>query len=784
MDSHPARLPSATPGKGVGPTESYKERAVRYRAEVHSLRAEVKALKDEISLMRQHSDSSVSGSAGHLIEGRSVADWATHARELEYGMSGLVDKAEEASQKNGRQREALMQSLHAIKRAELEAVSKWRALEEELLASQLTVRRYEDRSLPLPPQAGGDESVIEVAGNDGEVKPAAAPTLSTSTSSDPPAVVPIPASATNVFVAALQAKMDAVVGAGEDSSNDSFGLCFDAKLDGSDSDSQGHFEDDESSEHSIHDSSGRQRVMYLQPASSGAPLHAGLNADIWRRGVYDPSSSSVRLDDGVSTATDWARLSVYDGSVADGDPASQQHLNDVARRTTGELAGVAGLRGIIKPEPKRAYYAVANGHRTGVFDMYSEVHPLVDGFPGAVYMAFWTAAEAQRWLDEEHAARVVRGSAPSQSATLRADAAVGARRGHVFYAVLVGRQIGVFNTWHEAKASTNGFSGARHKGFNTYDEATAWLRRKQEQAAIREATLTAGRLRDDRVPTQMPGSSAVATLANIGAAGIQLGVGLQSWMTQRVRHIDSSSASVVSHAAASSQALPLRNSSTDSDSLDGFVIQTNKSVSAPVSSARSEEGRRAVPTAYVPLTAVPSPRPSPQRTPSSSFAATPAQRTPPTAPSSLRSPPSSGSSLGSRVARSASVLTKNHGFGRRASGLDEPCVTRRQSRLAKVLASAGLQRRPPEKAPDDDAAVGTAGWPTGVPNVLRIVKVTATRALMFPWWSPTLPTRTDSQPALCVALTTVAQPSVMHFPHQRLPRRRRRRRRNHRAPRR
>ena len=233
---------------------------------------------------------------------------------------------------------------------------------------------------------------------------------------------------------------------------------------------------------------------------------------------------------------------MYDGSVAEGDPASQQHLNDVARRTTGELAGVAGLRGIIKPEPKRAYYAVANGHRTGVFDMYSEVHPLVDGFPGAVYMAFWTAAEAQRWLDEEHAARVVRGSAPSQSATLRADAAVGARRGHVFYAVLVGRQIGVFNTWHEAKASTNGFSGARHKGFNTYDEATAWLRRKQEQAAIREATLTAGRLRDDRVPTQMSGASAVATLANIGAAGIQLGVGLQSWMTQRVRHIDSSSA--------------------------------------------------------------------------------------------------------------------------------------------------------------------------------------------------------------------------------------------------
>ena len=59
LERAPARLSLAT----------YKERAIRYRAEVHSRRADVKALNDEISLMRQHSDSSDSGSAGHLIEG-------------------------------------------------------------------------------------------------------------------------------------------------------------------------------------------------------------------------------------------------------------------------------------------------------------------------------------------------------------------------------------------------------------------------------------------------------------------------------------------------------------------------------------------------------------------------------------------------------------------------------------------------------------------------------------------------------------------------------------------
>ena len=124
--------------------------------------------------------------------------------------------------------------------------------------------------------------------------------------------------------------------------------------------------------------------MYLQQAKPDAPLHAGLNADVWRRGVYEPPNGSVRLDDGATTTKDWARLSSYDGFVAEGERASQQHLSDVARRTTGELAGVAGLRGIIKPAPVSAYYAFANGQRTGVFDMYTVRNAtLVFARPGA-----------------------------------------------------------------------------------------------------------------------------------------------------------------------------------------------------------------------------------------------------------------------------------------------------------------------------------------------------------------------------------------------------------------
>jgi viroplasmin and RNaseH domain-containing protein len=44
-----------------------------------------------------------------------------------------------------------------------------------------------------------------------------------------------------------------------------------------------------------------------------------------------------------------------------------------------------------------------------------------------------------------------------------------------FYAVSVGRRIGVFSSWREAHASVDGFSGNCFKGFYTRAEAEAWL---------------------------------------------------------------------------------------------------------------------------------------------------------------------------------------------------------------------------------------------------------------------------------------------------------------------
>lgn len=44
-----------------------------------------------------------------------------------------------------------------------------------------------------------------------------------------------------------------------------------------------------------------------------------------------------------------------------------------------------------------------------------------------------------------------------------------------FYAVRIGRNIGVFNTWDECKEQVNGFYGAKYKSFSTLAEAEAFV---------------------------------------------------------------------------------------------------------------------------------------------------------------------------------------------------------------------------------------------------------------------------------------------------------------------
>ncbi|MBQ7498726.1 MAG: ribonuclease HI [Selenomonas sp.] len=52
------------------------------------------------------------------------------------------------------------------------------------------------------------------------------------------------------------------------------------------------------------------------------------------------------------------------------------------------------------------------------------------------------------------------------------------------YAVKVGRQTGLFNTWAECEAQVKGFMGAKFKGFMTAQEAMAWLAGAETPATV------------------------------------------------------------------------------------------------------------------------------------------------------------------------------------------------------------------------------------------------------------------------------------------------------------
>ena len=153
-------------------------------------------------------------------------------------------------------------------------------------------------------------------------------------------------------------------------------------------------------------------------------------------------------------------------------------------------------------------------------------------------MAFLNASDAQLWIDEDRAAQL---GADNQQTPAAANVAHGAAS-EKFYAVLRGRRLGVFNSWHEARRSTDRFPHSRHKSFDTHAAATAWFERKTLIATELEASALAERLRDKRLASPVvsahdfdsASSPRAGVLANLGAASVQLGRGLPSWVSHRI----------------------------------------------------------------------------------------------------------------------------------------------------------------------------------------------------------------------------------------------------------
>ena len=76
--------------------------------------------------------------------------------------------------------------------------------------------------------------------------------------------------------------------------------------------------------------------------------------------------------------------------------------------------------------------------------------------------------------------------------------------GNKFYAVKVGRQVGIFTTWDQCKAQVQGYSGAVYKSFTTMAEAQGYLDGASTQHT--EATVSVDKLSVGEMVAYVDGS--------------------------------------------------------------------------------------------------------------------------------------------------------------------------------------------------------------------------------------------------------------------------------------
>ena len=149
------------------------------------------------------------------------------------------------------------------------------------------------------------------------------------------------------------------------------------------------------------------------------------------------------------------------------------------------------------------YYAVRIGRKPGVYKTWDECRAQTDRYSGARFKSFSTRVEATAWVAGGGSDGTLSSTTPNGAAmrgkgnAARAPAAAAASRNPSstapvttardppgrdwdrhrgpFYAVAVGRTPGIFTSYDGARASHEGFPGAKHRRFDTYADAETYL---------------------------------------------------------------------------------------------------------------------------------------------------------------------------------------------------------------------------------------------------------------------------------------------------------------------
>ncbi|KAM0242437.1 hypothetical protein ACHAPO_000856 [Fusarium lateritium] len=132
--------------------------------------------------------------------------------------------------------------------------------------------------------------------------------------------------------------------------------------------------------------------------------------------------------------------------------------------------------GSARKKGKKNFYAVKVGRAPGIYHTWDECSEQVNRFPGAVFQGFVTAEEAREYMGGSRVPSASVPTARTPAARTPSASVTNASGSKNYYAVAVGIQPGIYNTWEEASPRIQGVGGAKHKKFNTLGEAEDYIR--------------------------------------------------------------------------------------------------------------------------------------------------------------------------------------------------------------------------------------------------------------------------------------------------------------------
>ena len=122
------------------------------------------------------------------------------------------------------------------------------------------------------------------------------------------------------------------------------------------------------------------------------------------------------------------------------------------------------------------YYAVRVGRKPGVYNTWSECQEQTHRYRGARFKSFPSHSQAAAWVAEGNVEVASTAPAAISGGNVAPPASLGDTGNRSrFYAVAVGRTPGIFTIYGEARASHEGFRGAKHRAFDSREEAEEYM---------------------------------------------------------------------------------------------------------------------------------------------------------------------------------------------------------------------------------------------------------------------------------------------------------------------